>query len=97
MGNGLPEEGDPEKGKRIFKMHCATCHSTKEGGKQWFGPNLHGIIGRKAGSAPGYDKYTEANKNRSKLCRAMETCLGRIILLGYHKDRHGCNCNATEL
>eukprot|EP00038_Savillea_parva_P013666 m.211994 g.211994 ORF g.211994 m.211994 type:complete len:105 (+) comp25842_c0_seq1:155-469(+) len=27
------------------------------------GPNLHGLIGRETGSAPGYD-YSEANKNR---------------------------------
>lgn len=33
---------------------CASCHST-EPGKTAFGPSLHGVAGRKAGSLPDYD------------------------------------------
>lgn len=40
---------------------CASCHST-EPGKTVFGPSLHGVGGRKAGSLPGYD-YSPALKN----------------------------------
>jgi len=39
---------------------CAACHST-EPGKTVFGPSLHGVGGRKAGSLPGYD-YSPALK-----------------------------------
>ncbi len=39
---------------------CASCHST-EPGKTVFGPSLHGVGGRKAGSLPGYD-YSPALK-----------------------------------
>ena len=35
---------------------CKACHSLEEG-KHKNGPSLHGIIGRKAGSAEGYTKY----------------------------------------
>lgn len=43
---------------------CASCHST-EPGKTVFGPSLHGVGGRKAGSLPGYD-YSPALK-RAKI------------------------------
>lgn len=40
---------------------CASCHST-EPGKTVFGPSLHGVAGRKAGSLPGY-VFSPALKN----------------------------------
>ena len=36
-------------GRRTFKL-CGTCHTLKEGGQNLVGPNLHGILGRRAGS-----------------------------------------------
>ncbi len=48
-------------GEAIFKKNCALCH-TVEAGKNKIGPSLAGIVGRKAGSVPGYT-YSEANKN----------------------------------
>jgi len=48
-------------GEAIFKRYCQVCH-TVEAGKNKIGPSLAGIVGRKAGSAPGYS-YSDANKN----------------------------------
>lgn len=53
-------DGDPEKGKHIF-VKCQVCHSI-DAGVNKLGPSLHGVVGRKAGSLPGYD-YTDAMKN----------------------------------
>lgn len=43
----------PDDGRLAFNNACRTCHTTKEGDNR-LGPNLHGIIGRKAGSLAGY-------------------------------------------
>jgi len=40
---------------------CRTCHTLKEGDNR-LGPNLHNIIGRKAGSVPDY-AYSSAMKD----------------------------------
>ena len=40
---------DTESGQQTFNNACRTCHTTKEGDNR-LGPNLHNIIGRKAGS-----------------------------------------------
>jgi len=63
---GIPE-GDPKKGKKLFMQRCAHCHTVEAGGNQKHSPNLHGIVGRRAGSSPGYSDYTDANKNISTL------------------------------
>lgn len=39
-------------GDRLFRTRCASCHSL-EPGQNRIGPNLSGIIGRKAGSLEG--------------------------------------------
>jgi cytochrome c len=47
-----------EAGELVFKENCARCHSLRPG-VSTKGPSLHGVIGRKAGSLPGYD-YSSA-------------------------------------
>ena len=51
--------GDATAGRLVFRK-CQACHSM-EAGKTILGPSLAGIIGRKAGSEPGYS-YSPAMK-----------------------------------
>ena len=45
----------------VFNNVCRTCHTLKEGDNR-LGPNLHNIIGRKAGSVPDYG-YSSSMKD----------------------------------
>ena len=47
-------------GKALFHQRCAICHSDQKGVNK-IGPSLFGVVGRPAGSEPGYN-YSEANK-----------------------------------
>src|SRR2546429_6213328 len=47
------KDADTESGQLTFNNACRTCHTTKEGDNR-LGPNLHNVIGRKAGSLPDY-------------------------------------------
>jgi cytochrome c len=51
--------GDTRTGKSDFVI-CSACHSLVPG-KNGYGPTLHGLFGRKAGSVPGYN-YSPAMK-----------------------------------
>jgi cytochrome c len=56
---GATLSGDPTKGEAVFRQ-CQTCH-VKQVGVNKVGPSLAGIVGRTAGSIPGF-RYSEANK-----------------------------------
>ncbi len=53
-------EGSAEKGADVFKK-CSACHEALQP-KNKIGPNLVGIIGRKAGTVADYTKYSDAMK-----------------------------------
>jgi cytochrome c len=57
-------DGDAAKGKAAFVRQCAICHTVDKGDDSRFGPNLFGILGRKAGSVAGF-AYTNAFKTRA--------------------------------
>jgi cytochrome c len=47
-------------GAQAFGM-CTACHTVTKGGRNGIGPNLSGLIGRRAGSVPGFS-YSTAMK-----------------------------------
>ena len=51
---------DAGSGQLLFNNACRTCHTTKDGDNR-LGPNLHNIVGRKAGSLPSFG-YSSAMK-----------------------------------
>lgn len=53
--------GDPARGEAMFQA-CAACHSTKAG-THLTGPSLASIWGHKAGTVPGFARYSDAMKH----------------------------------
>jgi cytochrome c len=45
--------GDAKAGADVFKR-CAVCHTAQKGGGDGLGPNLSGVMGRKAASRKGF-------------------------------------------
>jgi cytochrome c len=54
-------DGDPVKGKAVFKK-CLPCHRVGPGAGTVVGPELNGVVGRKAASIEGYG-YSKAMRN----------------------------------
>lgn len=44
---------DAVAGQRVFNQ-CRACHTIDEGGRNQVGPNLHGVVGRKAAEQEGF-------------------------------------------
>ena len=59
---GAAAAGDAEAGGKLFSKTCGGCHSIGENARSGFGPHLNGVVGRQAGSLPGY-QCSEAMKN----------------------------------
>ena len=55
------DDGSAREAQLAFNNHCRTCHVTAEGDNR-LGPSLHGVVGREAGSAPGF-AYSSAMAN----------------------------------
>lgn len=49
---------NPKRGQLLY-MQCKACHDVEPGLPHKVGPNLNGVLGRTAGTAPGF-KYTDA-------------------------------------
>lgn len=52
-GPAFAQSGDAEAGQRVFNQ-CRACHTINEGGRNGVGPNLFGILGRRAGAAENF-------------------------------------------
>ena len=51
---------DAVAGEKVFAV-CKACHQIGDAAKNGVGPQLNGMIGRKAGTVEGYN-YSKANK-----------------------------------
>lgn len=61
-GAGLPAAAqDAAAGEKTFVV-CRACHQIGPTAKNAVGPELNGVVGRKAGTAANFN-YSEANKN----------------------------------
>ena len=99
-GAAAAADGDPAAGKRVFNQ-CMACHTVVKD-KHSLGPSLHGVIGRKAGTAPGFKNYSPAMQ-KSEVVWSEET-IGkyltdpkafipgnRMIFVGLKKDEDRAN------
>lgn len=53
---------DVAEGEKVYNTKCKVCHQIGESAKNFVGPELNGIIGRKTGAVADYN-YSDANKN----------------------------------
>ncbi|HEY0300221.1 MAG TPA: c-type cytochrome [Rhizomicrobium sp.] len=53
MAASAAHAADAANGKILFGR-CAICHTTAKGGANGLGPNLFGVVGRKAAALPSY-------------------------------------------
>jgi len=56
---------DIAAGEIVFNQ-CKQCHHIGPGATNFYGPSLNGLVGRPAGTFPGYN-YSEANKHSGKV------------------------------
>jgi cytochrome c len=61
MGVGQVWAQDAAAGEKDFLV-CRACHQIGPNAKIAVGPVLNGVVGRKAGTFPGF-QYSDANKN----------------------------------
>jgi len=45
---------DSAQGRTVFQANCAVCHQAVSNGHAMIGPNLWGVVGRRAGSVAGF-------------------------------------------
>lgn len=54
--------GDPAKGKVVFQR-CAICHRAEKDGGNGLGPNLFGVVNRKAAMVAGFNYSAALRKS----------------------------------
>lgn len=59
--DAAPPVGDPAAGAAAFRM-CASCHQVGPSARSVFGPQLNGLVGRRAGALADY-AYSPAMRN----------------------------------
>ena len=60
FGSSAGAAGDAERGAQVARA-CLACHSLTAG-RHLTGPSLFAVVGRKAGSAEGFTRYSQALK-----------------------------------
>jgi cytochrome c len=50
---------DLKRGQMLYLVQCRACHDLEAGVPHKVGPNLNGVIGRVAGTVPGF-KFSDA-------------------------------------
>jgi len=63
---GSPQQaaaGAPAAGETLFRQRCQACHTVVAGKAMPTGPNLYGVVGRKAAASPVPYNYSPALKN----------------------------------
>lgn len=61
VASAIPIAGaapDPATGKRVY-ARCSSCHLLDASGRSTIGPNLYGVVGRRAGTVPKF-RYSPA-------------------------------------
>jgi cytochrome c len=62
FGGSAFAAGDAAKGKELFTTKCGICHQVGPGAKTLIGPELNGIVGRKAASVADFPSYSAGMK-----------------------------------
>lgn len=57
---------DAVAGEGVFKRVCATCHNATVEGPRKLGPTLHGVVGRKVATVPGF-RYSSGKRDADML------------------------------
>jgi cytochrome c len=59
VAGAAPPAADLANGQRLFASRCASCHAVGPSARAGFGPQLNGILGRRAGGTPDF-RYSPA-------------------------------------
>lgn len=68
----VPTIAAAAEGSALYTAHCAMCHADPHATNPEvkIGPPLDGVVGRKAGTQPGYTRYSKALKASGMLWTA---------------------------